>query len=155
MPRRQRMARWIEILEDLVPIPGTRLSFGLDFLLGLLPVVGDFAGLVCGLPLVAVALRRRLPLRVIVIMLANVLVDAVFGSVPILGNVFDLLWKAHRKNLRLLEEPAAVGEIVREAGWKATALVFVVVLLAMVLLYLLGFTLWAAWKLQDWLLWTL
>jgi hypothetical protein len=137
-----RLERWIEILEDLVRIPFTRITFGLDVVLGLLPVIGDFAGLLCGIPLVAAAIKRRLPFRVVLVMLANVLVDAVFGSVPVLGNLFDLLWKAHRKNLELLKHPDALADVLREARGKLAALVAIVSILAIALVFLLAAFFW-------------
>lgn len=146
-----RRERWIRILDDLVRIPGTRLSFGLDVILGLLPVVGDFAGLLCGIPLVVAGVRRGLPFRVVLVMVANLLTDAVVGSVPVLGNLFDLVWKAHRKNLVLLESPEAVSDVLREARWKLGVLVGIVFVLLVALVYLLVFFTWATWKL--WALW--
>ena len=123
-------------------VPGTRLTFGLDVIFGLLPVVGDFAGLVCGLPLVVTAIRRRLPFAVVLVMLVNLLVDAVFGVVPLVGNLFDLLWKAHRKNLVLLRRPDELGVVLREARWKAAALVAICLILTAALLALLFFLVW-------------
>ena len=151
--KRQRvdrgLERWIRILDDLVRIPGTRLSLGLDVVLGLLPVVGDFAGLLCGAPIHVEAVRRRLPFRVVLLMVANLLVDAVFGSVPLLGNIFDMLWKAHRKNLLLLRSPESIPEVLREARWTLAALAAIVLLLAAGLAFLLVYFAWLAWRLQT------
>jgi len=141
-PASAKMRRWIAILEDLIRIPFTQVTFGLDVVLGLVPVVGDFAGLICGLPIVATAVRRRLPMRVVLVMLANVLVDAVVGSIPILGNLFDLLWKAHRRNLQLLERPGEVSTVLREARGRLAALAAVVFLLTVALLGLLVGVVW-------------
>ncbi len=129
-------------------IPFTRVTFGLDVVLGLVPVVGDFAGLACGLPILAMAVRRRLPLVVVLAMIANTLLDAVVGSVPLLGNLFDLFWKAHQKNLLLLEEPDSLAAVLREAWWKLAGLVAVVVLLAILAVYLIVVLVW--WY-QKWL----
>lgn len=142
LPASSRMRRWIEILEDLVRIPFTRLTFGLDVVLGIVPVVGDFAGLICGLPILATAVRRRLPFRVLLVMLANVLLDAVVGSVPVLGNVFDLLWKAHRRNLQLLESPGELSTVLREARGRLAALAAVVFLLLLALVGLMVGVVW-------------
>ena len=127
------------MLDDLVRIPFTRIRFGLDVIFGILPVVGDFAGLLCGLPLVVAGVRRRLPLGVLLVMLLNVLVDAVMGSIPLAGDLFDLAWKSHRKNLLLLREPTAVALVLREAWWKLGALAGIVVLLVVLLAGLLYF----------------
>lgn len=141
-PARGGLERWIYALDELIRIPGTRLSFGIDVLLGLLPVVGDFAGLLCGVPVLVAAVRRRLPFAVLLMMAANLLIDAVVGVVPLLGNVFDLVWKAHSKNLRLLGRPEELADVLREARWKLLALAGLVAALAAVLLFLLGAVLW-------------
>jgi hypothetical protein len=132
--------RWVELLDDAFRVPLTNIRFGLDVILGLVPVVGDVAGLLCGLPLVLAGLRRRVPYSVLLVMILNILVDAVVGSIPVLGNVFDIAWRAHRKNLQLLREPSSLPLVLREARWKLGALIGIVVLLALLLLGLLLFT---------------
>lgn len=119
----ERARRWVYLLEDCFRLPGTRLRFGLEAVVGLVPALGDLLGLVGGLPLLVEGMRRRLPLRVLLAMAVNLLLDAVLGSVPLAGDAFDLLWKANRQNLRLLEQPAALGTVLREAGWKLAVLV--------------------------------
>lgn len=121
----------------------TRITFGLDVVLGLVPVVGDFAGLLCGLPILVVAVRRRRPFVVLLAMTANALVDAVVGSIPILGNLFDLFWKAHQKNLELLQDPGSLALVLREAWWKLAGLIAVVFLLLVLAAYLVVVFLWA------------
>ncbi len=75
----------------------------LDPLLGFfLPGIGDVIGSVLGLYVVAVAWRRKLPLVTVARMLVNLGVDALVGVVPIAGDLFDVAWKANRKNVRLL-----------------------------------------------------
>ena len=77
----------------------------LDPLLGfVLPGVGDVIGSALGLYVVAVAWRRKLPLVTISRMLVNLGVDALVGAVPIAGDLFDVAWKANRRNVRLLRE---------------------------------------------------
>ncbi len=124
-------------MDEAIRIPGTRITFGIDVILGLLPFVGDFAGMACGLPLIVAAVRRRLPVVVILAMLVNVLVDAIVGSFPILGDLFDLFWKSHRKNLQLLKNPGSLGLVAREAWWKLSGLLGVLVLLLVLGAFLL------------------
>ena len=77
----------------------------LDPLLGFfLPGVGDLIGSALGLYVVVVAWRRRLPLVTVARMLVNLGVDALVGVVPIAGDLFDVAWKANRRNVRLLRE---------------------------------------------------
>lgn len=134
--------RWTNLLDSAVRIPFTRITFGLDVILGLVPILGDFAGLLCGIPILAVAVKRRRPFVVILAMVANALLDAVVGSVPVLGNLFDLFWKSHQKNLQLLREPGSLASVLKEAWWKLAGLVAVVVLLMILAIYLVVAFLW-------------
>jgi len=77
----------------------------LDPLIGFLaPGVGDVIGSALGLYVVGVAFRRKLPLVTISRMLMNLGVDALVGAVPIAGDLFDVAWKANKRNVRLLRE---------------------------------------------------
>ena len=134
--------RWTNVLASAVRIPLTRITFGLDVILGLVPILGDFAGLLCGVPILVVAVKRRIPFVVILAMVANVLLDAVVGSIPVLGNLFDLFWKSHQKNLQLLQHPGSLATVMREAWWKLAGLVAVVALLLILAAYLVVVFLW-------------
>lgn len=94
-------------LDDKFRIPGTNLRFGLDALLGLLPVGGDALGAVTTLTLFYLAVQQGVPRPVLLRMALNVAIDALVGSVPIVGDAFDLVWKANRKNLQLIEQNSA------------------------------------------------
>jgi hypothetical protein len=76
-------------------------------LLGLLPGLGDWLGWVASGHLLVAASRMGAPAPVILRMAGNALVDAVLGAVPLLGDLFDLGWKANRRNLILLERLVA------------------------------------------------
>jgi len=96
------------VLDESVRIPGTTIRVGLDPIVGLLPVAGDVATAVCSLYIVAEAVRLGVPKRTVVRLLANIAVDAVLGSVPVVGDLFDAYWKANVKNAELVA--AAVSE---------------------------------------------
>jgi hypothetical protein len=138
-----RARRWVHLLEECFRLPGTRLRFGLEAIVGLVPGVGDLLGLAGGLPILLEALRRRASWRVLLFMTVNLLVDAVLGSVPVVGDAFDLVWKANRKNLTLLEDPAALRGVLREARSKIAVLVLVAFVLLVVLAVVLAGLLWA------------
>lgn len=75
----------------------------LDPILGFaLPGVGDVVGSLVGLYVVVVALRRKMPVVTVARMLMNLGVDALVGAVPVAGDLFDVAWKANKKNVRLL-----------------------------------------------------
>lgn len=100
--RLRRLAKVARLMDTAIGIPGTRLRFGADSVLGLVPVVGDAAGALVGLAIVNEARRLGLPRHKIVKMVSNIGVDAACGSVPLLGDVFDLFFKSHRRNLAII-----------------------------------------------------
>ena len=80
------------------------MRFGLDALIGLFPAVGDIITTALSLSIVHEAYQLGAPSHVIVRMLGNVALDGVFGAVPLVGDAFDVLWRANRRNMRLLRE---------------------------------------------------
>lgn len=109
--RFERVERRIEVvtnlLDDLIAVPGTRLRFGLDPILGLIPVVGDAVGALVGFWIVLEAAAFGLPRIVLARMVANVLLDMGFGALPIVGDAFDFLSKSNAKNLALFRRHAS------------------------------------------------
>ena len=91
------------LLDSAVRIPGTEVRIGLDPVLSLVPIAGGALGAVLSLYPVLEALRLGASWRTIAAMVAMVAVDVVAGSVPVLGAVFDALWRANEWNYRLLE----------------------------------------------------
>jgi hypothetical protein len=90
------------------------IGFGLDNILGLFPGFGDFATLLLSGYLVWIGYQMGLPTPKLLQMISNVLLDTVIGSVPVLGDIGDLFFKANLKNLQILEEFEGVieGEVV-------------------------------------------
>ena len=102
----QRLAqvRFIaRLMDDQFAIPGTNIRFGLDFILGLFPGLGDAATSLISLLIVHHAWQSGASKLTLARMLGNVGVDFLVGSVPVVGDAFDVVWKANRKNARLLE----------------------------------------------------
>ncbi|WP_430515909.1 DUF4112 domain-containing protein [Mesorhizobium loti] len=83
-------------------MPGTKVRFGVDAVLGLIPVVGDSAGVALSSIIVVEAFRIGVPVGVLIRMIANVLIEGVIGSIPIAGDAFDVFWRANRRNMALL-----------------------------------------------------
>ena len=96
--RLETLAHWSD---SRFRIPGTGIRFGLDSLLGLLPGIGDGAAMMPALYLILRARRLGVPKRVLARMALNVGVDAAVGTVPIVGDLFDLGFKANRRNIDL------------------------------------------------------
>ena len=99
----QRLRALANTMDSLVRIPGTSISLGLDAALGLLPVVGDLLAQAIGGYIVYEARRLGVRKRTLARMGWNMVVDTAVGAVPLVGDVFDVVWKANRKNLALLE----------------------------------------------------
>lgn len=101
--RRIRRIRGLaRLLDTALRIPGTRISLGADSVLGLIPGIGDFATAAVSLVIVNEARRLGVPNDKLVKMLINVGFDAVAGSVPVVGDVFDVYFKSNRRNFELV-----------------------------------------------------
>jgi hypothetical protein len=93
-----------------------------DPLLGLLvPGAGDVAGSLLGLYAVALAIRRKLSPVIVARMLMNLSIDALLGAVPLIGDLFDLGFRAHERNVRLLVERARGGGRATARDWLLVA----------------------------------
>jgi hypothetical protein len=105
-----------KLLDRAVRIPGTNVRLGLDALLGLIPGGGDLAGAIFSGYLILLGSRMGLPSHVMMRMIANVAIDTIVGTVPILGDLFDVAWKSNTRNLALLEQfadsPTPPGPVV-------------------------------------------
>lgn len=104
------------VLDDLIPIPGTKWRIGLDPLLGLLPGVGDWATWAASMNLLISAGQLEASPWLLLRMFGNLALDAVVGAVPFLGDLFDAGWKANARNLKLLEDHVAHPERTRAAS---------------------------------------
>jgi hypothetical protein len=95
------VVRW---LDDLVRVPGTRFGIGLDAILGfLVPGLGDLVTGAVSLTVLTAGMRRGVPRIVLARMLVNIGIDVGVGLVPVVGDVFDLMWRSNTRNLALLE----------------------------------------------------
>lgn len=127
LARLQRFSHWTD---RRFRIPFTRIELGAEALIGLIPGVGDLAGLVLASYVLLEAWRIGAPRGLIMRMLANMLIDAVGGLLPLVGDVFDIWFKANSRNTALLEswlaeqlEPAAV----KRPRWPVWLLVLLLV----------------------------
>jgi hypothetical protein len=127
------------LLDEAFRVPGTRIRFGWDALLGLVPWAGDVLTALMGLAILVSAHRMRVPGVVQVRMMLNLMLDLVIGLVPFAGDVADVFWKANTKNMTLLERHAASPMPATAGDWwfvtGVTALVFSLAALPLLLLY--------------------
>lgn len=101
--RLSRLRRFAWLLDAQFRLPGTRFRFGVNSLFGLSPVAGDVALGLVSLYLIWEAKRLGAPNALLGQMLANVAIEVAGGAVPILGDIFDMAFKANLRNLDLLE----------------------------------------------------
>ncbi|WP_435349569.1 DUF4112 domain-containing protein [Haloarchaeobius sp. HRN-SO-5] len=106
--RRTEQVSWL--LDEAIRIPGTKRRIGLDTMVGLLPVAGDVVTAIVSLYIVVEAWIAGARKRVLGRMLVNVLVDVTVGSAPVVGDVFDAVWKANVRNQELLERELSETE---------------------------------------------
>jgi hypothetical protein len=93
----------VALLDDIFRIPLTGIRFGLDPLIGLIPGIGDWITGAVSFLILLVGWRRGLPRVALARMVANIGIDSLVGTVPVLGDIFDVGWKSNRKNFTLLQ----------------------------------------------------
>jgi len=90
------------LLDDFIRIPGTSIRLGLDGIVGLIPGIGDVIGGIASCILVLAAWIRGVPYVTIARMVANIGIEVVVGAIPLVGDAFDIAWRANRRNYALL-----------------------------------------------------
>ena len=95
------------VLDTWFRVPGTNIRFGLDGIVGFIPGIGDVLGGLASCIIVLAAYFRGVPLITIARMVANLAIEIGVGLVPVLGNLFDIGWRANRRNYHLLEQSLA------------------------------------------------
>jgi hypothetical protein len=112
------------VMDEAVTFPGTRISVGLDALLGLIPGVGDLGSAAIGAYLLRAAQRLGVPAIVQVRMLMNLAFDALLGLVPFVGDLLDILFKANVRNANLVLRSVEKGEDLGRSSWLMVVGVF-------------------------------
>jgi hypothetical protein len=142
-PRTENL-KWVDritkLMDNQFRMPGTNWRFGLDPVLGLFPVVGDLASFGVSAMLILTMARYGASGKMVTLMLLNVALDALFGSIPILGNIFDFAFKANERNLRMLRAHYEEGKY---QGSGKNIILGVVVGIVVVFILLV----WAIWQL--------
>jgi hypothetical protein len=137
-----------KLLDSAFTIPGTNVKVGLDAVLGFLaPGAGDAAAALAAAVMLWLGFRLRVPKVILGRMLLNIVIDAVVGAVPALGDLFDLYFRAAERNLALLERHAGDAPAKPGAGdYALVGLAFLVVLSLLALPVLVGIVLihWVA-----------
>ena len=102
--RIERLERLTRLLDTAIGIPGTNIRFGADGIIGLVPGIGDAITTAMSAWVIYEAHQLGVPKHLLLRMIGNVAADSLIGSVPLVGDLFDVLWRANRRNMRLLRE---------------------------------------------------
>jgi hypothetical protein len=147
---------WIDHVADLLDnrfrVPWTNIRFGIDFIIGLIPFVGDLISFgISGILLLSMV-RYGASGKVVFLMVWNILIDTLIGGIPILGDIFDLKYRANRRNFELFRDYLNEGKHQGSAwGWM---LLLFIALMGLVVLLIYG--LWVMvdlfWELLRYLL---
>ncbi len=113
--RLAKLRRLAWLLDAAFVVPGTKFRFGIDGIIGLAPGVGDTIMGLTSLYIVWEARKLGLPTGKIARMLANIGVETLAGSVPIVGDLFDAAFKANLRNIAIIEDH--LGVALRGSGW--------------------------------------
>ena len=119
----RQIRKW---MDEAVTLPGTKLKFGLDPIIGLIPGIGDLSSAAIGAYVLKAANKLGVPTIVMVRMLFNLAIDALIGLIPIVGDYLDVLYKANSKNVALVEQSILNRETTARSSWWRLAGVFAV-----------------------------
>lgn len=133
----RRLDRLAWLLDDSFGLPGTKRRFGIDPLLGLIPGVGDVIGAGLSLWLLVEAARLGASRALLTRMFGNVLVEALIGIVPVVGDVFDFYWKANQRNRQLLATYIDAELHIPPPQPVRVAVIFVILMVSLVLIAVL------------------
>jgi hypothetical protein len=104
--RIDQLDRLADIMDSQFSIPGTSIRFGWDTIIGLIPGIGDTITSLVSAYIIREAKQMRVPNHVLWLMGFNIFLDWIIGSIPILGDILDIGWKANRRNITLIRKHA-------------------------------------------------
>lgn len=125
----ERVRSLARLLDSAVRIPGTGIRFGLDSVIGLVPGVGDLTGAAMSGYIVLAAARLGVPTSVLAKMVLNLGVDMLVGTIPLLGDLFDVGFKANTRNAALLDRFVAEPAVVKRSSRLAVGAALVAIAL--------------------------
>jgi len=146
----ERLRAIARLFDQAFAVPGTRWRFGIDALFGLIPGLGDLAGALVAVFALRVARRLGAPAAIQMHMLANVTLDALIGTVPVLGDLFDFAFKAQTRNLALLDAWMASPHDAARRSRRGLLLIPLAVLAVFIALTVVG--VWVLFLFFQWLI---
>ena len=136
----RQLDRLATLMDAQFKVPGTNFRFGLDGLLGLIPGAGDLSTFAVSGYMLWIMAHNGASGYVLARMILNVLVDAIVGAIPFIGDIFDFAFKANMRNMRLMQQHYQEGRH-RGSAWK------VIVPVLVILFLIIAALIWVAWKL--------
>ena len=141
------LRKWAVLLDSAFQVPGTKLRFGLDPIVGLLPGAGDIVTGFFSVMILLHAFRLRIPKVVMARMMANTGLDLLAGAVPLLGDLFDAGYKANLRNLALLERHALAGMPPQRSDYIFVGICLGILALLAIVPFLIAW--WVIWLLSS------
>ena len=143
----EALFRWLAVVMDnFLRFPGTKLRFGVDPIIGLLPGIGDAASAIISTLALVYAARYRLPKILLVRMALNILINELVGIIPVLGDAFSFWFKSNVRNYELVRRYAAAPERARKADWifvfAVVAMLFLIVCIGLIVSLLVLQAIW-------------
>ena len=136
---------WLaKLMDSQFSIPGTKIRFGLDAIIGLIPGGGDFASFIVSAIMLSTLSQRGASGYLLARMTTNIVIDALVGAIPILGDIFDVAFKANERNLKLMREHYNEGKHKGSAGK-------IIIPLIIVLGIVMALIVWLSYKLISWI----
>ncbi len=127
----KQLGRLAKLMDAQFRIPGTDIRFGLDGLIGLIPGAGDLSTFAVSGYMLWIMANNGASGFVLARMTVNILIDALIGSIPILGDIFDIAFKANMRNMRLMQQHYEEGRH-RGSAWKIIVPLLIVVFLIII-----------------------
>ena len=125
-----------ERLDELTKIPGTNQKIGIDAIIGVIPILGDFIGVVFSTYIMYSGIKMGVSSKVVTKMAANIAIEFMIGWIPVIGDIFDVLWKANKRNVELIENATAEKQINEKLNYLIMA--SLVILILSTILVILG-----------------
>jgi hypothetical protein len=131
MEANRSMKRYADYLDTKFKLPGTNIRFGFDFLIGLVPGFGDVVSFLLSSGLILAMIKKGASGKALSLMIVNVILDTTLGSIPLIGDVFDLFFKANKRNLDLFQDHFQEGKY-EGSAWKVIIPILLILILILV-----------------------
>ncbi len=137
-----RRLSWL--LDSAIRIPGTQFRIGIDAIIGLIPWAGDVIGSALSFGIIGLAFQMGASRWTLLRMGLNVLVEMIVGAIPVVGDIFDAIWKSNERNVRLLERSLVLPRAGRKDFWFVASI-------GIFLFSALGLSIYGTFQLTQWI----